>query len=158
MEIASPSAGATPKQPIIGSRASARVASAGGGSTRRTVSAATSIAQFGGLPLRQAGRPIRVDDVRGQWVAGPPDLARRGEPDDRYFERVAGRRTLHPDGTALRIGRLSSLRSRAIDSEGIERLHDDGIARLHAERGRVLAHGVEESLGIETVRGHAVSS
>jgi hypothetical protein len=50
------------------------------------------------------------------------------------------------------------LRSGAIDPEGVERLHDDGIAWLHAERGRVLPHGVEESLGIETVGGHAVSS
>jgi hypothetical protein len=50
------------------------------------------------------------------------------------------------------------LRSRAIDPEGIERLHDDGIAWLHMERGRVLTHGVEEAFGIETVRGHAVPS
>jgi hypothetical protein len=50
------------------------------------------------------------------------------------------------------------LRSGVIDPEGVERLHDDGVAWLDAERGRVLAHGVEESLGIEAVRGHAVSS
>jgi hypothetical protein len=50
------------------------------------------------------------------------------------------------------------LRSGAIDPEGVERLHDDGIAWLYVERGWVLAHGVEESLGIETVRGHAVPS
>jgi hypothetical protein len=50
------------------------------------------------------------------------------------------------------------LRSGAIDPEGVERLHDDGIAWLDAERGRVLAHGVEGSLGVEMVRGHAVPS
>ena len=113
---------------------------------------------FGGLPIRQVGRPVRVDDIRRQRVAGPPDLPRGGETDDRYFERVAGHRALHPDGTALGIGPLAALRSGAIDAEGVERLHDDGIAWLHAERGRVLAHGVEEALGIETVRGHAVPS
>jgi hypothetical protein len=50
------------------------------------------------------------------------------------------------------------LRSRAIDPEGIERLQDDGVARLHPQRGRVLAHGVEKALGVETMRGHSVSS
>jgi hypothetical protein len=58
----------------------------------------------------------------------------------------------------LGIGALTSLRSGAIDAESIERLHDDGIAWLHVERRRVLTHGVEESLRIETVRGHAVPS
>ena len=156
--MASPSAGATPKQPIIGSRASDQSRERGRGIDQAHRFRCDVDRPFGGLPFRQARRPIGVDDVRGQWVASPPDLARRGEPDDCYFERVAGHCTLDPDGTALRIGRLSSVRSRAIDSEGVERLHDDGIARLHAESGRVLAHGVEESLGIEMVRGHAVSS
>jgi len=50
------------------------------------------------------------------------------------------------------------LRSGAIDPEGVERLHDDGITWLYVERGWMLAHGVEESLGIETVRGHACPS
>jgi hypothetical protein len=48
--------------------------------------------------------------------------------------------------------------SGAIDPEGVERLHDDGVAWLDAKRGRVLAHGVEGSLGVEMVRGHAVPS
>ena len=113
---------------------------------------------FSGLPIRQVGRPVGVDDIRRQGVAGPAGLPRGGETEDRYFERVAGHGALHRDGTALGIGALSSLRSGAIDPEGVKRLHDDGIARLHTERGWMLTHGVEEALGIETVGGHAVSS
>jgi hypothetical protein len=41
---------------------------------------------------------------------------------------------------------------------GVKRLHDDGVARLHTERGRVSTHRVEESLSIEMVRGHAIAS
>src|SRR5687767_5010752 len=78
--------------------------------------------------------------------------------DDPHFERVSGHGVLHPDRTALRIGGLASSGSRAIDTESVERLHDDGIARLDAQRRRVLAHGVEKALGIETMRSHAVSS
>jgi hypothetical protein len=50
------------------------------------------------------------------------------------------------------------LHSRAIEPQGIQRLYDDSVARLHAMRRRVPAHRVEEPLRIEMVRRHAVSS
>ena len=156
--MASPSAGATPKQPIIGSSGSARVGERGRGIDQAHRSRRDVDCPFGGLPLRQVGRSVGVDDVRRQRVARPADLSRGVRRTIVTSSASPGCRPLHPDGTTLRIGWLSPLRSRAIDSEGVECLHDDGIARLHAQRGRVLTHGVEESLGIETVRGHAVPS
>src|SRR5829696_7334168 len=96
----------------------------------------------GGIPVRQAGRSVRVNDVWRQWIAGPSTRSRWRQLGDSHLERVARRRALHPDRTALRIGWLSPLHAAAIDPKGIKRLHDDGVTREHVERGRVLTHRV----------------
>jgi hypothetical protein len=45
-----------------------------------------------------------------------------------------------------------------VDAERVERLHDDGVTRLHAQSRQVLTDGIEKRLGIKLVRRHAVPS
>ena len=158
VEIAWPSDGATPKQPIIGCERQREVAKRLGrfGEPHRPASAVDP--PFRVVALRQPRDRTWVDDIRGERGEGPAGGPVRRHAVDADGERVAGLGAVNEERSRHRVRAIGRLLAVAVIAPGIERIGDDRVAIGDVEHRLGAADGVVEACRREAVRGQGVRS
>ena len=136
VERACPNAGATPKQPIIGSSGSTKALEPGDGRIQRRRQRLPVDPPVDLVSRRQAADKFRVHDVAGKRRPRPTGGADRRHAHDLDLQRVARLGPGHEDRPVHRIGLGSALHAVLVDPVRVERLGDHRVARLYREGGR----------------------
>ena len=135
VEMACRRAGATPKQPIIGSSGRTRSSRPATGGRAGRSGVAVDRPRYA-VTRRQLADELGIDDIVGQRRRGPAGVAVRRHGEDLDAEGVARLGTLDEDRPVHRVGAVGVATLVLVPAVGIDRVGDDGVAARDGQHRR----------------------